>query len=108
MCLWLVNDIPFHVCNDARLSSLPLLSSLSALAELQQANLITGEECKGLSDIIGVVTVQSGKSPGVVLQTATVLRRYGFKEASKLLTGRHSQQSSVCLCYFALLHPFIA
>ena len=108
MCLCVVNTIPFHVCNDARLSSLSLLSSLSALAELQQANLITGEECQELSDVSGVVRVQSGKSQEVVLQTATVLRRYGFKGASRLLTGRHSQQSSVCLCYCALQHPFIA
>ena len=90
MCV--VNGISFHVCNDTLLSSLSFLSSLSALAELQQANLITSEECEELSAINDVVTVQSGKSPGVVLQTATVLRRYGFKEESRLLTGRHSQQ----------------
>ena len=81
------------------------------LAELRQADLITSEECrhkpsymsvsglfpKQLSD--KVVRVQKGKSPEVMSKTAEVLRRHGFKEESRLLAGRQSRPSSVCLCY---------
>ena len=70
--------------------------------ELRQADLITSEECKRLpvlSNISGVVDVQKGKSPEVMSKTAEVLRRHGFDEKSKLLTGRQSRPSSTCLCY---------
>ena len=61
--------------------------SLSVLAELQQADLITSEECWWLSDISDVVRVQQNKSPRVVTETAGVLRRCGFVKESRLLTG---------------------
>ena len=68
------------------------LSPLSpVLAELQQADLITSEECEGLYDSRGVVRVQSGKSPEVQSKTADVLRRHGFEEESNLLTGKQTQ-----------------
>ena len=86
---------------------LPVHSLLSppVLAELQQADLITSEECKKelwyiWCDISGVVRVLRGKSPEVMAKTAEVLRRHGFEEESKLLAGRQSRPSSVCLCYF--------
>ena len=67
------------------------LSPLSpVLAELQQADLITSEECEGLDDSSGVVIVQSGKSPEVQSKTADVLRRHGFEEESSLLTGKQT------------------
>ena len=77
------------------------------LAELQQADLITSEECKRLPvrynwwgyDISDVVDVQKGKSPEVMSKTAEVLRRHGFEKESKLLAGRQSRPSSICLCY---------
>ena len=69
------------------------------LAELIQANMISSEEYKRLSDISDVVDVQSGKSPEVIFQTADVLQRHGLKETSRLLAGRQSRPSSVCLCY---------
>ena len=71
------------------MSSLFLLSSSvhAVRVELQQADLITTEEYRGLSEISDVVRVQSGKSPEVIFQTADVLQRHGLKEASKLLTG---------------------
>ena len=97
--------IPPFMC--VMMRDCPVCPSSPLFANLQQVDWITGEECKKLSGICGVVRVQSVKSPEVVLQTATVLRRYGFKEAAKLLTGKHSQPSSVSLCYFALQHPFI-
>ena len=77
----------------------PSLLSPPVLAELLQADMITSEECKRLSDISDVVDVQSGKSPEVIYQTADVLQRHGLKETSRLLAGRQSRPSSVCLCY---------
>ena len=61
--------------------------SLSVLAELQQADLITSEECRRLRDISDVIGIQQNKSPRVVTETAGVLRRCGFVEESRLLTG---------------------
>ena len=61
------------------------------LAELQQADLITSEECKGLSYPIHVVRVQSGKSPEVQAKTADVLRRHGFEKESNFLAGEQTQ-----------------
>ena len=68
------------------------LSPLSpVLAELQQADLITSEECRGLRYSSHVVRVQSGKSPEVQSKTADVLRRHGFEKESNLLTGKQTQ-----------------
>ena len=80
----------------------PSLLSPPVLAELQQADLITSEECKRLPEWYGisdVVDVQKGKSPEVMCETAEVLRRHGFDEQSRLLAGRQSSPSSICLCY---------
>ena len=80
----------------------PSLLSPPVLGVLRQADLITSEECKrlpvwyGISD---VVDVQNGKSPEVMCGTAEVLRRHGFEKESKLLAGRQSRPSSICLCY---------
>ena len=67
------------------------LLSLPVLAQLQQANLITNEECEGLWHLSGVVEVQSNKSPEVLTKTADVLRRHGIEEESNLLTGNQTQ-----------------
>ena len=80
----------------------PSLLSPPVLGELQQADLITSVERKRLPvwyDISGVVDVQKGKSPEVMSKTAEVLRRHGFEKESKLLAGRQSRPSSICLCY---------
>ena len=86
----------------------PSLLSPPVLGELGRADLITSEECKRLQvryswlqgyDISDVVEVQRGKSPEVMSKTAKVLRRHGFDEQSRLLAGRQSRPSSVCLCY---------
>ena len=70
------------------MSSLSLHSSVKAvLAELRQADLITSEECRRLRGIRDVIGVQQNKSPRVVTETAGVLRRCGFVEESRLLTG---------------------
>ena len=66
----------------------PSLLSPPVVVELVQADLITSEECKGLSD---VVAVQSGKSPEVLTKTAEVLSRHGFEEDSNLLAGKQTQ-----------------
>ena len=63
----------------------------AVLAELQQADLITSEECEGLYYSRGVVRVQIGKSPEVQSKTADVLRKHGFEEESNLLTGKQTQ-----------------
>ena len=80
----------------------PSLLSPPVLVELRQAHLITSEECKWLPvryGISSVVDVQKGKSPQVMFKTAEVLRIHGFKKESKLLAGRQSRPSSICLCY---------
>ena len=91
----------------------PPLLCPPVLAELQ-ANLITSEECKmqppsdlffsryvlqEQSDISGVVRVQSYMSPEVMSKSAEVLRRHGFEKESRLLAGRQSRPSFICLCY---------
>ena len=68
----------------------PSLVSSPVLAELQQADLITSEECRRLSYPSDVVIVQCVKSPAVVAKTADVLRRHGFESKSKLLAGKQS------------------
>ena len=75
-----------------------LLLSPPVLAELQQADLITSEECEGLTCPSDVVEVQHAKSLEVMLKTADLLRRHGFEEVPKLLAGRQSRPSAVCLC----------
>ena len=60
----------------------PLFTANAFLNDLQQADLITSEECEELSDINDVVAVQSGKSPAVMTKTADVLRRLGFETVS--------------------------
>ena len=69
------------------------------LAELQQADLITSEECNGLSDPSDVVRIQRVKSPKVMAKTADVLKRHRFESSSKLLAGKQSGPSSICLYY---------
>ena len=63
------------------------------LAELQQADLITSEECREVYDTssVDVIKVQSGKSPEVLTKTADVLRRHGFDKKSNLLSGKQTQ-----------------
>lgn len=68
----------------------------AVFADLQQADLITSEECKGLSALSDVVRVQSGKSPEVVGKTANVLRRHGFVKECRVLSGRPTSTLSVC------------
>ena len=80
----------------------PSLLSPPVLGDLQQADLITSEECKRLPvqyDMSDVVDVQKGKSLEVMSKTAEVLRRHGFEEESRLFAGRQSRPSSICLCY---------
>ena len=86
--------------------SVPSLVSPPVLAELQQADLITSEECQSLEvhrwlcgDPSDVVEVQCVKYPAVMAKSADVLRRHRFGSKSKLLPGRQSSPSSICLCY---------
>ena len=77
----------------------PFSPFFPALPELRQADLITSEEYEELRYISEMVEVQSSKSPEVVFQTADVLRRHGLEKESKLLAGRQSRPSSICLFY---------
>ena len=77
----------------------PSLLSPPVLVELRQADLIISEECEGLISLSDVVRIQRVKSPEVIAKTADVLRRHGFESKSKLLAGRQSIPSSICLCY---------
>ena len=79
--------------------SVPSLLSPLVLAEQRQADQITSEEYDELSNISDVVGVQWDKSPEVTANTAEVLGGHGFEEESKLLAGRQSRPSSICLCY---------
>ena len=106
------NCIPYLVCADVGLSSLSLLSSHphAVLAELQQADLISSEVCKGLEDSSDVVRVQRGKSPEVMAKTADVLKRHGFEERSTLLAGKQTQpfiHVPVVCCAVGHLKAFI-
>ena len=87
---------------------IPSLLSPPVLAELRHAHLITSEECQTLQlesyffrrvDLSDLVTVQRAKSPEVLSKTADILNRHGFEEASRVLAGRQSRPSSICLCY---------
>ena len=69
--------------------SVPTPPSL-VLAELQLANLVTGEECKGLIGPKYVVRVQRSKPAKVLAKTADVLGRHEFMKMSKFLAGKHT------------------
>ena len=72
--------------------SLSPLSVQAVLGELQQGDLISSEECEGLSDPSDVVEVLGRKSADVIAKTADVLRRHGFEKESKLLEGNRNIQ----------------
>lgn len=64
--------------------------SLSVLFELQQASLITTKEREVLTDLSNVTKIvnKSRKSPEDMSKSADILKRYGFKQESKLLLGK--------------------
>ena len=68
---------------------LPLLPlpSPPVLSELQQASLITSEECKRMDAPYEVVQAQSAKSPEVQTKTSEVLKRHGLERESNILAG---------------------
>lgn len=79
------------------------LLSLLVLAELQQANLSTYDECEVLSDPSDVVRVQRCKSPTVMAQTSEGLKRHGFESESRFLSDRQTNTSSfIGKCYAVL------
>ena len=69
----------------------PPLSVQAVLDELQQFDLITSVECRGLRYLNDVVTVQSGKSPEVQTKTAVILRKHGCGGECKRLPGKQTQ-----------------
>ena len=66
---------------------LSIFSVRAVSRELQQANLITSEECKMLRDISDVVKVLNSKSSEVVAKTVDALRRLGLDNESRFLSG---------------------
>ena len=103
MCVCMCGNCnPYIQCSDVFFLPAPPLFSPPVLGELRQADLISSEECKRLPvryDMRGVVDVQKGKSPEVMSETAELLRRHGFEKQSRLLAGRQSRPSFICLCY---------
>ena len=101
------NCIPYLVCANVIVLPVPSLFSPPVLPELQQADLMTNEECQMLQSQLyftrvecsDVVTVQRGKSPEVMSKTANILKRHGFVSGSRFLSGRLSRPSSIYLCY---------
>ena len=81
----------------------PSLLSPLVLAELQQADLITSEECEELYDPRLVVIAQSGKSTEVVTKTADVLWRHGFEEHSNFLAGKLTSMYLWCVVQWSLV-----
>ena len=69
----------------------PPLSVQAVLDELQGFDLITSVECRSLSYLSDVVTVQSAKSPKVQTKTAEILRRHKCEGEAKLLPGKQTQ-----------------
>ena len=94
ICYVLICDCP--PCPFSSLS--PVLGDLR-LSDLRE---VRARESKWLRYIRGVVRLQSGKSPEVMSITADVLRRHGFEKESRLLAGRQSRPSYICLCYVTL------
>ena len=74
--------------------SLSPLSSFPVLAEKQQEDPITSEECR--DDPSDAVEVQRGNSPEVQSKTADV-RKHEFVEESNLLTGKQTTPHP-CAC----------
>ena len=66
---------------------LSIFSVRAVSRELQQANLITSEECKMLRDISDVVKVLNSKSSEDVAKTADALKRLGLDNESRFLSG---------------------
>ena len=78
-----------HILIHLSCTSLSLLSPLPVLAELGQADMITSDERERLNDHCDLVSIQCGKSPQVLSQTADVLSRFqGFEEESRFLAGK--------------------
>ena len=89
LCLCVVIVFPISCVLICDCPPCPFSPLSPVLSELQQADLITSEECRRLLTISGVVKVQSGKSPEVVTKTADALRRHGFeKEGDIVLLAR--------------------
>ena len=60
----------------------------TVLVELQQADLISGKECKRIRVISDVLSYQNRKSPEVLIRTADILKRHGHSKESSLLSGK--------------------
>ena len=78
----------------------PSLLSPPVLAELQQAHLLTNEECDDVWDIDDVVALQRKKPSEVQVKSAEVLLKHGLQtDEAKLFAGKwiHSI-SSAALC----------
>lgn len=75
-------------------SSLPFV----VIFELQQADLISSENCKKLTNISRVVGHQRKASPDTMIKTAAVLRKHGHQKMSKLLLG-----SQACICISCIM-----
>lgn len=99
--MWQSTCHPFLVYVNVWLSPLSLPFSLVVVLELQQADLISSEHCKKLTNISHLVRHQREKKkpPETMIKSAEVLRRHGFEKMSKLLLGRQTCIcTSSCIC----------
>ena len=67
----------------------PPLFSSPVLAELQQSNLITSDECMGLYEVWQVCNVLRVKAPNIKSRSAEILLKHGYQEESEFLSGKH-------------------
>ena len=70
------------------MSSLSFSPLPTVLVELQQADLISSEDCKRIGVISDVLYFQSDKSLKVLIGTADILKRHGHSKESSLLSGK--------------------
>ena len=70
------------------MSSLSFSPLPTVLVELQQADLISSEDCKRIGVISDVLFYQSGESPEVLIGTTDILKRHGLSKESSLLSGK--------------------
>ena len=66
----------------------PPLFSPPVLAELQQGNLITSDECQGLSTVWEVRNVLRVKTPTIKSRSAEILLKHGYQKQSEFLSGK--------------------
>lgn len=66
------------------------LSVRAFQAELQQTGLVSSEESVGMAGLSDALRAQSSKSVAVMVESAKLLKRHGFKEEAGFLSGKQT------------------